>query len=317
MFILLSVNTLYGQAWVVDGNNFETNWNVTLQVGRSALLGEVNTDFSGWNNDMNNTSDWAFNLEVAKMIWDRFDIGFEFGVSNFQGFKNYSGNVNYLMLHHDFNNATKDFQPYPIYYDSDLTDFTIFIKYNFINFSSWSKGYLRLNLYFKFGAGIAFPSAELGYKDLANYEFTGLTHPFYLKGRYPNPRKDAHNFYSPAFGFNYQLSDRVFFSAESSFQLVGADNLDGIHNYNNLLTPDVPQELTGLYRIRVYDLTAKFLFGVTYFFNFDTHKQLRQKHMPWFENQYRSYYSKFQRQSTKKARQERLPFFDDKFKNDQ
>lgn len=307
---------LLAQGWVADDNNFETNWNVTFQVGRTALLSEVNIDFSGSSNDMNNMSDWGINLQIAKMVWDGLDIGMEFGVSNYKGFKDNSANVNWLMRHNDFNNENVDYQPYPIYYDSDLTNFTLFVKYNFINFSSWSTGYLKMNIYLKLGIGLAFPSAELGFKDFASYEFTGLTHPLYLKGRYPNTKKDTHNFFSPAFGLNYQLSERLFISAETSFQMIGADNLDGIHNYNRELSPDIPDNLTNEYRIRVYDMTAKFLFGLTYFFNFDTHKQKRREHMPWFSNRYRSYYSKFHQQSSKKERQERLPFYRDNFEDE-
>jgi len=312
IFILVALffsSNLFGQAWVSDENNFETNWNITFQVGQTALLSEINSDFSGTSNDMNNQSDWGFNLQIAKMVWERFDLGFEFGVSNFKGYKNYSSNVNWLNKHVDFNNDKQDFQPFAIYYDSDVTNFTIYSKYNFINFSSFSKGYIKLNLYLKLGAGLVLPSVEMGYKDLANYEFTGLSHPLYLKGRYPEPTKDAHFIFHPAFGLNYQLSDRIFFSAESSFQFLSADNIDGIHNFNSLLTPDVPDELTPQYRISVKTMTAKFMVGVSYFFNFDTHRQMRLKYMPWFENRYRSYYSKYQKASTKKARTEWLPFF--------
>lgn len=313
LLFMISSTQLFSQGWVVDENNFETNWNITFQLGRTALLSEVKKDFSGASNDMNNQSDWGFNLQIGKMVLDGMDLGIEFGVSNYKGFKNYSGNVNWLNLHTTFNNANSDYQPFPIYYDSDVTNFSIYAKYNFINFSTFTQGYLKLNLYIKASMGFLLPSVEMGYKDLANYEFTGLKHPLYLKGRYPSPQKDSHFIVSPAVGMNYQLSDRIFLSAESSFQLIGADNLDGVHNFNSDLTPDVPNDLTPLYRVHVWDLTAKFMFGLTYFFNFDTHKQMRQKYMPFFENRYRSYYSKFQKRSSKKQRQERIPFYNDKF----
>lgn len=306
----------FAQGWVVDENTFETNWNLTFQFGRTALISEVTEDFLGSSNDMNNQSDWGFNIQIAKMVWERFDLGMEFGVSNYKGFRNYSGNVNWLNKHIDFNNKNSDFQPFPIYYDSDVTNFSAFAKYNLINFSTFTQGYLKLNLYFKLSVGFLLPSVEMGFKDKANYEFTGLKHPLYLKGRYPSPQKDSHFIASPAGGINYQLSDRIFFSAESSFQLIGADNLDGIHNFNAQLTPNVPDELTPEYRIKVWDLTAKFMFGVTYFFNFDTHKQMRQKYMPFFENRYRSYYSKFQKRSSKKQRQQRTPFYNEQFKDE-
>lgn len=316
LLVFLVSNKLFSQAWVSDENNFETNWNFTVQVGTTALLSEINTNFKGTSNDMNNQADWGINLQLAKMVWERFDIGLEFGISNFKGFKNYSGNVNWLNLHTSFNSGPMDFQPYAIYYDSDVTNFTIYTKYNFINFNNFSKGYLKLNIYSKFGIGILFPSVEMGYKDLFSYENTGLSHPLYLKGRNPSPEKDAHFIFHPAVGLNYQLSDRIFLSVESSFQFMSADNIDGIHNFNNLLTPEVPNNMTPAYRIRVFTMTSKFMVGVTYFFNFDSHRQDRMKQMPWFQNRYRSYYSKYQNISSKKSRQERLPFFRDKFSDE-
>ena len=313
LLLLFAGSKSFSQGWVVEENNFETNWNITLQIGRTALLSEVNTNFRGSSNDMNNLSDWGFNLQVGKMVWDRFDLGFEFGISNYKGYKNNSSNVNYLMYHYFYNNEESDFQPYTIYYDSGITNFTVFAKYSFINFNTWSRGYLKLNMYLKLGVGIAFPSSELGFSDEVHYVFTGLKHPLYLKGRYPSPSKDSHNFFNPAVGLNYQLSERIFFSAEASFQMIGADNIDGVHNYNNQLRPDVPRETIQDYRVRVYALTAKFMVGATYFFNFDSHKQARIKQMPWFSNRYRSYYSKFHKTSPKKARQDRLPFYKDDF----
>jgi hypothetical protein len=316
ILLTIAVSSSYGQGWVVDENNFETNWNFTFQYGRTALLSEVTKDFSGSSNDMNNQSDWGFNLQIAKMVWDQVDLGFEFGVSNYKGYKNFSGNVNWLMLHSTFNNTSNDYQPFPIYYDSDVTNFSFYIKYNFINFSTFTRGYLKLNIYSKLAVGLLLPSVEMGFKDKANYEFTGLSHPLYLKGRYPSPQKDSHFIVSPALGLNYQLSERFFLSAETSFQLIGADNIDGIHNFSTELSPDVTNSITPDYRIDVYDLTAKFMVGVTYFFNFDTHKQQREKDLPWFENRYRSYYSKFHKQTTQKDRQDRLPFYHDQFKSE-
>ncbi len=301
---------------MTDDNFFETNWNVTFQVGRTALLTEVTKDYRTFSSDLNNMSDWGFNLQIAKMVWERFDLGFEFGVSNYKGFKNNPSNVPYLMAHFLYNNENKNFKPYPIYYDSDFTNFSIFLKYNFINFSSWTQGYFKMNVYAKLGFGFAFPSAEMGYTDMASYELTGLEHPLYLKGRYPNPKKDTHSFFSPAFGLNYQLSERIFLSGEASFQQIGADNLDGVKNYERTLTIDTPYEEVQLHRRRVNSITAKFMVGATYFFNFDTRRLERERNMPWFKSQYRSYYSHFHRPSSKKRQQQRQPFFNKNFEEE-
>lgn len=316
LIFVVFIKMLSAQQWVSQENTIETNWNITLQVGRTALLSEINTNFKGISNDMNNMSDWGFNIQIAKMVWERVDIGAEFTMANYKGFKSNPSNVAYLMQHYYYNTDGKDFEPYPIYYDSDFTNFSAFVKYNFINFSSWTKGYFMLNLYVKMGVGVAFPTSEMGYSEKISYKHTGLTHPLYSKGRYPNTNKDAHNFFTPAFGLNYQLSERLFFSAEASFQLIGADNLDGVHNYANTLRTDTPRDEVYLHRIRVYTLTAKFMFGVTYFFNFDSEKNERERQLPWYKQRYRSYYSDFHRPSTKIRRQTRQPFYRHKFKDE-
>lgn len=304
-----------GQAWVVEEKNFGTNWNVSLHIGQTALLSEVKTNFSASSSDMNNLSDWAINLQIGKMVWDQIDIGVEFGHSSYQGYKNNPTNINWLMLHNKFNNETSHFQPHSIYYHSNVTNFSLYGKYSFINFSSWAKGFLRLNVYAKMGIGIAYPSVELGFTDLASYYFTGLKHPLYSKGHYGDTKISVHSILSPAFGVNYQLSSRIFFSAEASLQFIGTDDIDGIHNYNKLLTPDVPDHLTNQYRTNVFEMTAKIMFGATYFFNFNSFRKERERLTPWFVYRYRSYYSKYQRPSTKRAKRERLPFFKNKFKD--
>lgn len=296
--LLLFSNQVFAQNFKSKINPFESNWNVTFQIGRTALLSEVNTNFRGTSNDMNNLSDWGFNFQISKMVVSQLELGVEFGLSNYKGYKKNSANVNWLNLHPDFNNERVNYLPLAIYYDSNLTNFIFFGKYNFANFSTWTKGYLKLNLYAKIGIGIGFPSAELGFQDMASYELTGLIHPIYVKGRMNRPTKDVHNFFSPAIGLNYQLSDRIFFSAETSFQFIGADNLDGIHNYNRQLRPDVPKSEINQYRVRVYDLTAKFMVGITYYFNFDVTRQAREKQNPWFRKSEEFYYSKYHQSST-------------------
>lgn len=293
ILFLFCLQQVVAQGWEAETNTIETNWNFTVQLGGTALLSEVNKDFSGSSNDMNNLPDWGINFQIAKMLINQFEAGVEFGYSNYKGYKTHSANVNWLNLHNDFNNEKVDFQPYAIYYDSDLTNLTIFGKYNFINFRTWSKGYLKLNLYLKLGMGLALPSVEMGYTDKVNYKLTGLTHPIYVKGRYPRPERDVHGFLSPALGLNYQMTERLFFSAETSLQFIAADNIDGIHNFNSQLTPDVSDEGSVEYRIRVNDMTAKFLIGLTYYFNFDSTRGIREKQNPFFRKRSESYYSKY------------------------
>lgn len=303
----------FPQGWLTDDNNFETNWNFTFQIGPTSLVTEMMKDFSGTINNMNNQPKIGFNLQLAKMVKERLDVGFDFGVSNYKGNLENTSNVNYLMLSGIYNNKNSVFLPYPIYYESNFTSFTLYSKYNFINLSSFSKGFIKLNLYAKMGLGILFISSEMGYVNRANYELTGLSSPLYVIGRFPNPVKNAHFLLTPSFGMNYQLSDRFFVSAEMSIQFINSDYIDGVHNFNDKLTPEVSGDQLNDYRVQVYDMTGKFMLGLTYFFNFDSHWRIREKALPWYYNRYRSYYSKFQTPSTKKAMQERLPFYNIKF----
>jgi hypothetical protein len=313
LFFLSFSLVSYPQGWLTEENNFETNWNITFQLGPTILITEMKKDFSGAGNDMNNQSNIGFSFQLAKMVWERVDIGFEFGNSKYKGYRENPSKVNYLMLSGYYNNKDVDFQPFPIYYNSNVSNFTLFTKYNFINFNSFEKGFIKLNLYTKFGFGVVFISSVMGYRNLGKYEITGLSNPLFVIGHYPNAVKNSHISISPSFGMNYQLSDRFFISVESGFQFINADYIDGIYNFNDKLTPEVEGALPNDYRVQVYEMTGKFLLGVTYFFNFDSSRKIRGKAFPWYNNRYRSYYSKFQTPSTKKAMQERLPFYNIKF----
>jgi hypothetical protein len=315
IFVLLFCCSLsgLGQGWIAEENNIETNWSVTLQIGPSMLINEVHKDFSGPTNDMGNKPNLAYNILLSKMVWERGDLGFEAGFSNYSGDRGNSSSVNYVMRSKTFNNEQSDFLPFSIYYKSDAINFGVFAKYNFINFSSFTKGFYLLNMYVRAGIGMVMISSEMGYSEMANYELTGLTHPLFAKGRYSNSNRGISVMFSPAFGMNYQLSDRFFISAEISTQILNVDYIDGVYNFNSQLSPDIDDPLPKAYRDPVFDVTGKFMVGVTYFFNFDSQRQDRLKVMPFYSNRYRSYYSKFQKQSTKRARKLRLPFYNDNF----
>jgi len=312
LILLFGVLKSLGQGWVVQENTFETNWNMSFQLGPTVLLSEIHSDFSGATNDMNNYLDLSFNFQLGKMVWERFDLGIEIGRSNFRGFKNNPSDISWLTQHPTFNNQEVKFQPYAIYFDSDITNFSIYAKYNFINFSTWARGFLKLNMFVRLSAGLAYVTAETAYSDMASYNFTRLSHPLYAKGRYGNTSLDLKAILIPTFGLNYQISERFFVSGELSMPIIATNNLDGIINYNNLLSPETPLESIEQYRIGVFGLSSKFMVGLTYFFNFDTRRQNREKILPFYSNMYRAYYSKFHRPSSKRIRQERLPFFNEK-----
>ncbi len=305
--------SVIGQGWIAEENNIETNWSITLQTGASMLINELHKDFSGPTTDMGNKPNIACNILLSKMVWERGDLGFEAGFSKYSGDRGNPASINYLMRSKTFNNDQYKFLPFEIYYNTDVINLGFFTKYNFINFSSFTRGFYLLNMYVRAGIGLVLVSSEMGYHELANYELTGLTHPLFAKGRYSDKGRGINVMFSPAFGMNYQMSDRFFISAEINTQIINVDYIDGVYNLNSKLSPDVENPMSKEYRDPVFDVTGKFMVGLTYFFNFDSQRQDRLKVMPFYSNRYRSYYSKFQKQSTKKARKLRLPFYNDNF----
>lgn len=317
VFILLLVllsSSVFGQGWLTEENNFETNWNTSLQIGPTLLVNEIKSDFTDFSNDMSNMPNISINFQLAKMVWERIDIGMDLGLSFYNGYRFNSSDVTFLTNTSIFNTEERKFLPYPISYKSDIINFSFFIKYNFINFSSFSKGFIELNMYSKIGLGLALINSELGYREKANYAYTGFTEPLYQYDRFSD---DFYSRYviSPAFGLNYQLSDRIFLSFELGFNFINADYVDGLRRYSSDLNVETPKESVNKYLIPYIDVTGKFLFGISYFFNFDTRRETRHLALPFYYNRYRSYYSKFQKKPTKYTLHERLPFYNDNFGN--
>lgn len=312
IFLLLGVQLLYAKGLKYSRFNIETDWSATFQAGSTVLIGELNKDFSGWTNDFNNVADWGVNFQLSKMVIPRLDVGLEMAFSRYRGFKKDSESVNYLMYHYYLNNSTTNFEPYPVYYRSSLNNYTLFFKYNFLNIRTMRKGYVVWNMYAKFGLGVGIPRVVMGYSNPEHHVLTGLPNPLYAKGFKPYA-SDLHGFFSPAFGINHQFSEHLFFSGEVSFQLIGADNIDGVHNYSPSLQFETDNNLVENHRVRVHDTTLRFLLGVTYYFNIDIVKTPRELSIPWYREQYMTYFSKYHVASSKKERQERLPFFREKF----
>lgn len=314
-FLILFCTEVSGQAWVVEDNNLETNWNMTFQTGFSALLTEMSSDLGHWGNEMNNSPGTAMNFQIAKMVWERVDIGLEGGYTTLNGTKSNPSKIVFLNQHPFFFNDGKGFRPNPLKYNTRLINYGIFTKYNFINFSTWALGYLKINIYTRLGIGALSYQTELNYTNRNNFAFAVSNTPLYRATQQEYPRPATFYIY-PAFGLNYQLNDRIFLSAELNTHFYSTGNLDGVPHFRDGLTPETSPEAIKSYYDPTNTLSAKILLGVTYFFNFNNTNNKRMKEYPWFSSRYRSYYSKYQPKSTKKERQQWLPFFNEKFEND-
>jgi hypothetical protein len=316
LFILpfiLFTSDLLAQGWLTEENNFETNWNTTIQFGSNMLLGELRKDLSQITNDMTNYPGLSANFQISKMVWERIDIGSEIGYSSCSGINEKPSTINYLTLSNKFNNEQVHFLPYPVKYNTYLYNLGLFSKYSFINFRTYPRSYIKINMFIQLGLGLFYMKSLMGYQEKINYQLAGLTDPLFSTKRDLKLSDQFQAYLNSALGFNYQISERFFISVEMSFYLYNTGLLDGVYNISNKLTPDVSNPDLDQYSIPAFDLSGKLLVGFTYFFNLNPHRKTYAKEYPWYFNRYRSYYSKYHSPSSKRKIKERLPFYNNKF----
>jgi hypothetical protein len=302
---------MFGQGWLTEENTIETNWNITFQAGPNLLLGELRKDFTGFSSNMTNTPGLGINIQLSKMVWERTDLGFETGYMNYKGINKNSSSINFLSLSEKFNHDTIRFLPYPVIYNSNIFNIGLYTKYNFINFSSYLRSFIKLNMFVRFGVGLAYLSSELGYEEKVNYELSGLSDPLFSTNETTFFER-INGYINPAIGLNYQLNERIFFSAEMNFIVMNSSLIDGVYNAKDNLPPNIGADVPNEYSIPVVGIQGKFMLGCTYFFNFDINRNLRVNAFPWYNNRYRSYFSKYHNPASKRIIKERLPFYNNK-----
>ncbi|NLU38964.1 MAG: hypothetical protein GXX78_08755 [Bacteroidales bacterium] len=303
------------QGWLTEENNIEINWNFTIQGGASLLLGELKRDFSGSENAMKNLPDFGLNIMLGKMVWERIDLGFEAGFSNCRGSNGYPSTIHYLTHSVRFNNTQSMFLPYPVMYQTSLYSAGPFIKYNFINFSSYRRSFIKLNLFARLGLGASYLESEMGYKEKVNYVLSGLSEPFFSSEEELSLMKRISVSITPSVGLNYQLNERIFFSVELGFLFNSSGLIDGVYNTKSTASPEVPNPIPVANNIPVFSFAARVMLGCTYFFNFDTHRKDMKNAWPFYYNRYRSYFSKYHTPASKRIIRERLPFYNPRLDN--
>lgn len=298
------------QGWLVDENTLETNWNLSLQLGTVALLSEIATDASATRNQMNNNPGWALNLQLAKMILERFDVGADLGFMQLHGSKTNPAAIAYLNQHPAFNTGLSEFQPYPIEYQTKVFSFLFFSKYNFINFSSFAKGFINLNLFVKGGIGPVWLDGETNYREAGFYSIVGLNPPLYAIKQQGIPKLML----NAAVGVHYQVNKRIFVSAEFSAQTISSSLVNAMPNYSGELNRGMTYAEAEQYRNKAFGITARFMAGCTYFFNFNSTKEKQLKYLPFYHSRYRSYYSRFHTAEKRGIRKSYQPFYTPKLK---
>lgn len=274
-------------------SNIKSDWSVSIQAGSSILCGEVATNLQDFIQEMTNQPDFALNFQIEKTIFGSWNFGFEGGKYNYRGY-NTTGEVNWLTQHYYFNNWTFDYEPHAIYYDSDIINYAFYFKYNFKKFHAvdYTRHISKVNLYTKLSVGMAFPSFEIGYIDTIYYNGTGLNNPIYEKGRYIQLTKDSHFSIETAIGVNYEINDHLSLSLDLSAAIITVDDIDGAHNFNEELTPNVGNN-TSDYRVNVYSLSSNCMLGISYSFNLERSQRINPS-KPFKNNDKFGYlYSKF------------------------
>jgi hypothetical protein len=250
------------------------------------------------------------------MLFERFDIGLDLGYLQLTGYNNNPSGIPYLNEHPKFYSKGAAFLPYPIQYQSSVFSAILFSKYNFINFSSFSKGYINLNMYIRAGIGMGFLSGELGYSEHGYYPLAKLQHPLHAVNRYSYQNTLPKFIFCASTGVNYQINTRLFLSLELMLQTISSQEIDVLPNYRSTLNRSMSAEEINLQQESVFGFSGKFMLGTTYFFNFNSQKKKQMKYLPFYHNRYRSYYSRFHTAESKKARKENKPFYTDKLKKE-
>jgi len=310
VFLSLCSLGVEAQGWLVDENTLETNWNLSFQLGTAALLTEIGTMGTVNRNQMNNNPGWALNFQLAKMVLERFDVGADLGFMHLYGNKTNPNAIVFLNQHPVFNVGQPGFQPYPVEYKTNAFSILLFSKYNFINFSSFSKGFINLNLYLKGGLGPLWLSGESNYKEAGFYGITGLPSPLYAIKQNGVPNLLFH----AAAGLHYQINKRVFVSAEFSAQTISSSLVNALPNYSGEINRSMTLAEAEQYRNKAFGVTARFMAGCTYFFNFNSTKEKQLRYLPFYHNRYRSYYSRFHTDEKKHMRKSYQPFYTRKLK---
>ncbi len=245
-------------------NEWLKNWVIGGSGGVSYLAMELKKDLTQTSMDMNSLPDLTYSFHVYKRLSKRFDLGVEHRKSYFNGYKNFSEKVNWLMHSTRFNNEQANFQPYPIYYKTYTSLFAVNGKVNFLNLYSKKYNFLNMNFYLRGELGFSYIGVEMGYRDQAHYEGTGLEHPIYEKGQGRQPHKDSYLAYSIGFGFHHQFSPRWSYFTEAMLFFVSNDYLDGVHNYTLVNQAGGTQTIQ---RVGVYDSIGILRFGINYQFD--------------------------------------------------
>lgn len=241
VLVLFSVTTgLFGQSLI----------NVGFKVGGSKLLGEYSSGGSGFINEFDNKTGFAFAFEVSKYISPKWEIGVDFANSNLNG-STYNPEFSAEGVQVGIPVEIND----PVEYENKLVGQNIYFRYFFKPYKSESffipflkagGGYLNYTSKFKY---IEAPEDDLLFGK-GKEGYTDLSTPLFVFGT----------------GIKSTVSPNIYVLTTVDFNFVSYDFLDVVHNYS---ADKVRQQITGIY--------TEFKIGIYYTINNPNAKEKKEK----------------------------------------
>ncbi len=266
LFLLLAFLPLLAGAQDLETlKTLHRNWRAGAAAGVNYLSMELKKDFSQASMDMNSLPDLSYSFFFYKRFKKHMEIGLELEKNMFNGYKNHSGNVPWLVYDPSFNTGGRTFLPRAIYYNTDIWSFFFNFNYSFLNIYSYKHNFLNLNSYLKVGLGFSAIRVEMGYKNQQDYFDSNMGFfPLYEKGQGGHKGIDSYGTFHAGAGINYFISDRFSISAEALFLFVSCDYLDGVHNMTATLLDNGSVQLD---RVGVVGTVGELKLSVSYYFN--------------------------------------------------
>lgn len=231
--ILISIN-LYGRAR--NGNEGKGGIVIAGKSGMSMLVTEVYRDFSGATREFNSMPGPYTGLEVSRFFTPSLEAGAGISGTFLNG---RTDAPDFSAIGYQY--FMKEPLEGPVQYTNRLVGPELFARYRFeLNKRSASP----VGIFLKAGVGILFNESEIYYtnrpgdeiifgKGYGKHKTTKLINGVYILGS----------------GLSYALSDRIGLNLAASFNIVGYDFLDVVHNYDSAGNR---REVVGLYT----DITA-------------------------------------------------------------
>jgi hypothetical protein len=208
---------------------------ITIKTGSSMVVTEFKNDFSGIINEMQHLPKYSFSVGASKLLFENWEVGYEFEYSSFHGFQNNPDFSAYRFGHPIISKMRIE----PVIYNSTVLNNDFILTYHF---NSNKKRIIVPFIYLRGGSTKLL--SKLMYK--ANKELI-----FSKTGWNPNVPVSSifvTNYNAGlGFGYEYIISSRISLNFLTDFTFVNDDNLDAVHNLSLSFQESYTNFVSGLY----------------------------------------------------------------------